>query len=65
MVTTTNLSTGMEVSYLVSSPLKAVMLAYRQYTLKDWNTWEYTNESDMPVTTGKHSVACGNWCAVL
>lgn len=57
----TNVITGEEVTYC-HPPRKAVKLAYLQYTLKNWNTWEYET-IDVPIKEGEKTVGCGDWIA--
>lgn len=59
-----NLSTQQELIY-TCTPIEAVMAAYAQVEKKDYNTWDYYVRYADLVVSGKHSVSCGDWCALL
>lgn len=65
MVKVTNLSTLKEVGYLHDNPKQAVVCAYEQFTIGNWNTWTYKPFAEHPeATEGKMTVACGDWVAM-
>jgi hypothetical protein len=61
MTEVTNLATGETVVYALP-PEQAVLHAYMQHTRGNWNWWEYPA---MNFVWGKHSVAVGDWCALI
>jgi hypothetical protein len=64
MITVINLSTNETRTYTTPCPVTAVKLAYLQGTRNDFNTADYAL-SKLEVTRGHHTVACGDWCAML
>lgn len=44
-------------------PEKAVKAAYLQWTMKNWNTWDY-DKIDVTITVGEKTVCCGDFCAL-
>ena len=64
MTTVINLATGEEVVFDLA-PREAVIAAYAQFERRDMNWWSYGNKFEKFVTQGKHSIACGNWAAIL
>ena len=66
-VTVTNLSTGEEKVYLDMHPENAVIVAYLQ-SRNNYNTWDYKRlceEMRPNIRRGTHSIAYGDWCALL
>lgn len=56
-----NLSTGTEYLYTLP-PRDAVVTAYRQHVLGDYNWW--TDRDDLPtIVETQHTVSCGDFCA--
>lgn len=64
MTTTMNLATGEEVMYSGLTPVEAVIAAYAQEK-GDWNTWNYRRLYSHLVRTGRFSVGCGDWTALI
>ena len=60
MTTVTNLSTGETLIYSLL-PEQAVIAAFESSKGNN-NTWTY-KDSKAQVTRGKHTVACGDFCA--
>ena len=58
-----DLRTGEYVAEYSCSPDDAVRAAFAQFDRKDWNTWTYADK--YPVTYNKHSVACGDYTAMI
>lgn len=58
-----NLATGKYQAIYTLNPREAVIAAYAQCTMKDWNTWEYETKYGAMVIEGKHTAACGDFCA--
>lgn len=56
-----DLRTGKTIATYSCLPVEAVRAAYAQFEQKDFCTWEYKK---YPITVGKHTVACGNYCAM-
>jgi hypothetical protein len=63
-VTTMNLSTGAERVYVGLTPAQAVVAAYYQAEIGNFNTWNY-DWSKAKVSDSGKTVACGDWTAVL
>jgi len=63
-VAVVNLATLSEKTYCGLSPREAVIAAYAQ-DRGDWNTWGYSKRYGHLVRTGKVSVSCGDWAAIL
>lgn len=57
-----NLMTGEETLYF-QAPHKAVMLAHRQLTEKNFNWWD-KGYFDVEVEEGERCVTCGDWTAL-
>lgn len=62
MTSVFNMKTGEEIIYSCPSE-EAVVAAYAQYTMKDWNTWDYNNKYQ--VEYGRYGVYCGDWGALI
>jgi hypothetical protein len=64
-----NLETGKTVATYTFSPKEAVKVAYVQFVLNDWNTFNYDDPklaAKIPkLCIGKHTVSCGDFCALL
>ena len=61
MAQVTNLVTCEQQVYTLP-PRQAVVCAWYQ-AQGNFNTWDYDYEN-APVTEGKYTVACGDWCAL-
>lgn len=57
------MATGEILTYGLS-PGKAVKAAYLQFTMKDFNTWDY-DKREVPLVFGKYSVSCGDFSALI
>lgn len=63
MVTTViNLRTQKEYVYCLP-PKEAVVAAFRQIHLKDYNWWVWRPAQEIAVETGKHFYFCGDFAA--
>jgi hypothetical protein len=60
--TVVNLATDEEVYYDLP-PKEAVVHAWYQFTMNDWAICDYNYET-APLTYGRLTVACGDWCAM-
>ena len=56
-----NLSTGEETVFSLP-PEEAVVAAYHTLTRKDINWWDWPKTE---IIRGHHTVACGDWCAIV
>jgi len=55
-----NLSTQKEITYGLP-PHQAVIAAYEQYTMSNWNTWTYNYISHPEFQQTDKFVTCGDW----
>lgn len=58
-----NLSTGETTTY--SCPPEEAVIAAHAQSLGDMNTWDYAEKYKDDVVRGPHTVACGDFTAVL
>lgn len=58
-----NLATGEVIVYTLP-PEGAVKVAFLQFTMKDFNTWNY-DKRDVPLVHGKRTVICGDFGALI
>jgi hypothetical protein len=60
-----NMETGVKYIYSLP-PEKAVRVAYIQYVLGRWDTWNYSNNSNIPtpsIKRGRVTISCGDFVA--
>lgn len=55
-----NLITQKEIYYCLP-PREAVICAFEQYTLKNFNTWTYDTDKRIMIQEGKYTFLCGDW----
>lgn len=59
-----NLRTNVEQTYVGLCPSEAVIAAFAQQEMRDFNTWNY-GQHRYPVEFGLRTVTCGDWCCLL
>lgn len=69
MNTVYNLHTGDEIIYDdILSAEESVIIAYMQFTMKDYNTWNYKTKIEKfknQLCYGKYTVAMGDYCTKI